>query len=196
MKHLKNSMSLFLWMLFGSLVGIAVSTAVFELYRFLDELLPKDVLSYDIASGDKFFDSLYTSLWLISLFITLFISVYLSLRYDNSKFEFIITKTEGLYKIPEVLPTYISNYAVSDICSSIINGIIYTVPFFFIPMPFIKNESFLAKLSEPYKTMSECFGYVLSPILMIIMLSICYAASVLLALKYYRARWFSAFSEV
>lgn len=195
MKYVRTTLGLILWMLLGSLIGILVSTTVSELYRFLNDVLPSVFPSYDIGSGDKLFDTLYTSLWFVSLVITLFITVYLSARYDNFKFELIITKTEGLYKICDFLPTYINIFGKSDLCASMVNGIIYTVPFAFIPMPFIKNESFLAKLAEPYKMMSEGFGYVISPIVMVIIIALCYCATVPLVLKYYRARWFSAFME-
>lgn len=196
MKYLRSSAQLFLWMLLGSLIGIGVSVVVSELYRFLNDLVPNLFPTYEIGTTDKFFDSLYTSLWFISLVIAVFITVYLSLRYDNKKFEFIITKTDGLYKIRNFLPTYVDVFAKADFCASVINGIIYSIPFIFIPMPFIKNESFLAKLAEPYKLMSECFGYVFAPIVMMIIIAACYLFAVPLALKYYRAKWFSAFSEV
>ena len=196
MKYIKFSTKLFLWMLLGSLIGLAVSTAISELYRLLNEIMPSIFPSYDVSSNAEFFDTLYTSLWLISLFITVFISVYLSLRYDNDKFEFIITKTEGFYKVREFLPTYVSIFGLYDIVSAIVSGFAFTLPFAFIPMPFIKNESVLAKLSEPYKLMSECFGIDMAPLVMVFFIALCYLCSVPLALKYYRARWFSAFSEV
>ena len=196
MKHLKNTAHLFLWMLIGSLIGIVISTFFSELYSLLNELMPTVFPSYDLSSNDKFFDTLYTSLWFVSLFVTLFVSVYLSLRYDNEKFERIITKTDGLYKIPTFLPTYICIYGKFDVLSSVVIGSLFTIPFFFVPMQFIKNEGFLANLAEPYKLMGECFGYTLAPIVMILMIAFCYALSIPFALKYYRARWFSAFSEV
>lgn len=195
-KYTKTAVMLFLWMLLGSLIYIAVSTAVSEFYRFLDELTAQDITSFDARPGKDFFDNLYSFLWFISLVITLCITVYLSMRYDNYKFEFIISKTDGLYEIPAFLPTYINNFGLSDVCSACVNGIVYTVPFFFVPIQFIKNESFAAKLAEPYKMMSETFGYILSPVILAFIILLSYAVSILLALKYYRAKWFSAFSEV
>ncbi len=196
MQSLKESVRLFLYMILGAVIGICVSITVSELYRFLNEIIPEVFPSYDIGSNKTFFDSIYTSLWFISLVVTVLITVYISLRYNNQKYERIITKTEGLYKIREVLPTYISIFGKSDVFSAITNGLIYTIPFIFVPMPFIKNESFLAKLSEPYKMMSECFGYVLAPIVMIVIIAACYTVAIPLTLKYYRAKWFSSFSEV
>ena len=196
MKYVKTAYGLLRWMLLGSLIGIGVSTAVSELYRFLNEMMPNVISSYDVTSQAKFFDTLYTSLWLISLVITIFISVYLSLRYDNMKFEKIITKTEGLYEIRGFLPTYINIFAPSDIISAAVCGSVFTISFSFIPMQFIKHESFIAKLAEPYKLMSECFGFVLAPIVMMLFIALSYLAAIPLALKYYRAKWFSVFSEV
>ena len=196
MKYAKTPINLFLWMLVGSLIGIGVSTAVSELYRFLNELFPIAFPSYDVTSGASYFDTLYTSLWLISLVITTFITVYLSMRYDNFKFEKIISKTDGLYEIRTVLPTYLNIFAPSDVISAVICGIVYSIPFSFIPMQFIKHESFVAKLAEPYKLLSECFGAGLAPVVMTLVIALAYVASVPLALKYYRAKWFSAFSEV
>lgn len=196
MKYAKTPINLFLWMLVGTLVGIGVSTAVSELYRFLNELFPSAFPSYDVTSGASYFDTLYTSLWLISLVITTFITVYLSMRYDNFKYEKIISKTDGLYKIQTVLPTYVNLFVFSDIASAVLCAVVFTVPFSFIPMQFIKHESFVAKLAEPYKMLSECFGIAFAPIVMMLLIALAYLASVPLALKYYRAKWFSAFSEV
>ena len=196
MKYVKTAYGLLRWMLLGSLIGIGVSTAVSELYRFLNEVMPNVFPSYDVTSKAQFFDTLYTSLWLISLVITIFISVYLSLRYDNMKFEKIITKTEGLYEIRGFLPTYINIFALSDIISAAVCGSVFTIPFSFIPMQFIKHESFIAKLTEPYKLMSECFGFALAPVIMTLVIALSYLAAIPLALKYYRAKWFSVFSEV
>lgn len=196
MKYAKTMINLSLWMLIGSLIGIGTSTAVSELYRLLNELMPNAFPSYDVTSNATFFDTLYTSLWLISLTITLFITVYLSLRYDNFKFEKIITKTDGLYEIRDFLPTYINIFALTDIVSTVLCGVIFTIPFSFIPMQFIKHESFLAKLTEPYKLLSECFGIAFAPIVMTVLIALAYLAAIPLALKYYRAKWFSAFSEV
>ena len=195
-KYAKTALKLFLWMLVGSLIGLGISTAVSELYRFLNERMPSLFPSYSVTSRAEYFDTLYTSLWLISLVITVFITVYLSLRYDNFKFESIITKTDGLYEIRTILPTYVSNFAVSDGISAILCGAAFTIPFYFIPMQFIKSESFAANLTSPYKLMSECFGAPLAPIVMALIIALAYLASIPLALKYYRARWFSAFSEV
>ena len=196
MKYAKTPINLMLWMLLGSLIGICVSTAVSELYRFLNELMPSIFPSYDVTSRADFFDTLYTSLWLISLVITTFITVYLSMRYDNLKFEKIISKTDGLYELRTVMPTYINIFAISDLISAALCGFVFSVPFSFIPMQFIKHESFLAKLAEPYKLLSECFGTALAPVIMAIVIVLAYLASIPLALKYYRAKWFSAFSEV
>ena len=183
-------------MIIGSVIGIVISTCVSETYRFLGGIFPSAFPSYDVTRGARFFDTLYTSLWFIALAVTLFVSVYLSLRYDNFKFEHIITKTDGVYKIRDILPTYINIFGKSDLLASIISGALFTIPFIFVPIQFVKNQSFLATLTEPYKLMSECFGYVLAPIVMTLLIALCYLASVPLALKYYRARWFSAFSEV
>lgn len=196
MKSLRESARLFLYMILGAVIGIFVSVTVSELYRFLNEVIPGVLPSYDIASSKTFFDSVYTSLWFISLIVTVMITVYLSMRYNNQKYERIISETEGLYKIRKFLPTYVNIFGISDAFSAVVNGLIYTIPFIFIPMPFIKNESFLAKLSEPYKMMSECFGYILAPIVMIVIIAACYTVAIPLTLKYYRAKWFSSFSEV
>ena len=195
LKYWKTPLRLFLWMLIGSLISIAVSTFVTELYNLLNKLMPSVFPSYDITSGDVFFESIHTSLWFVSLLISLFTSVYFSLRYDNDKFEYIVTKTEGYYKIRGILPTYINIFGLSDAVSCVVLGSIFTIPFFFVPIQFIKNQSFLAKIAEPYKLMGECFGYA-APIVMIFLIALCFIASIPLALKYYRARWFSAFSEV
>ena len=101
-----------------------------------------------------------------------------------------------MYEIRSFLPTYINIFALSDAISAVLCAVLFTVPFSFIPMQFIKSESFAANLAAPYKLMSECFGMIPAPIVMSLIIALAYIASIPLALKYYRARWFSAFSEV
>ncbi len=41
-------------------------------------------------------------------------------RYDNGRDEFIIQKTEGFYRIKEVIPMYYNRYAVPDLIASLV----------------------------------------------------------------------------
>ena len=195
MKHIKKTYTFFLWMLLGIIITLTVGTAVSELYRLLGKFLPNAFPSYDILSDDEFFDTLYTSLWFISLMISMFITVYISLKHNNDRFEFIIDTTEGIYKIPDILKTYVDIFAKSDIVSCVIVGAIYTIPMIFIPEQFMNKSSALAALALPYKNMSECFGVILGPTVFIISLCAFHIAAVPLALKYYRAKWLSGFAE-
>ena len=58
---------------------------------------------------------------------------YLSLRLDNKKFELIISKTDGKYRLKDGIRIYLKEFLKSDIISSTVPVAIFTAAAYFIP---------------------------------------------------------------
>lgn len=195
MRCLKKSLSLIGFMLIGIILGIAVKSAVTELYYLLSSLMPSVFPSYSLSAERELFEALYAALDIISVALTALTMVYISLLRDNDRFEFIITKTEGLYKVPDVLRIYVYNFGISDIISCVVSGMIFTVPIHFIPSRFVHGASTVATLIAPYKTLTDLFGAVGAPTFLFSVLIVSHLISIPFALRFYRAKWLSGFAE-
>ena len=128
------------------------------------------------------------------LVITLSVSVYLSLRFDNEHNEFIISKTDGLYRVYKVLPYYLKEYTGADIISSAVSALIFTLPFRFIPEGFFTNTNVLTEFLEVLHTAFVSFGLLG---FYLAFLGITLAAHILpipLAMMHWRAVWLSSFA--
>ena len=196
MKYFKKIFSLFLWMIAGILISAVCNVFVGELYRFLSGLLPGVFPSYDIVNERDMYYAMEETLLLFALALSIFCVTYISLTRDNDRFEYIITKTDGFYEIKDVLKTYVDKFALSDIISCIINGTVFSVPMFFIPIQFIERGTFIATLAEPYKNATEAFGLYFGAVFVILALAISHLIILPFALRYYRAKWLSGFAEV
>ena len=128
--------------------------------------------------------------------LTLLLPAYISIAYDNERFEYIISKTDGFYKISEGAKLYFPKYFLPDTIASIIAPI----PIFalkFIPIPNERRriikligdtlDSFLSFSNSFTNYLGEIFGIALL-ILIPIILKLIFAYP---ALKRWRAIWLS-----
>ncbi len=195
MKYLKKTYSLMLWMMLGIIVAVPMQTVVGELYRFLGGFLPSLFPTFDFTTERDLYYMLSDALMLASLAATIYTVTYLSMQRNNDRFEFMISKTDGFYKVKEVLKTYIDNFLLSDLLASLFVGVVFTLPFIFIPEQFIERGSLVSTLFSPYKTATLALGNVGGVLFGVGALVVSHLISIPLALKYYRAKWLSGFVE-
>lgn len=182
-------------MLAGLLIGAALRSVVNQFYDLLHGIFPETFPFYNTVLEKNLQERLETRLNLISLALTLVLTVIISQRLNNDRYEYIISKTDGIYKIDAVLPTYVSNFALSDLISSIIVGAAYTVPVAFIPKQFFGDGSLVGELLYIMRVPTEAYGTVLGSILVVLILSASHFATLSITLRYYRAKWLSGFAE-
>ena len=119
MKYLKAFLlGLCIWcvsfMLFG-LIDFAVKALI---YPALAEWFPRIVPEYNFVNEREDYDRLYATMSVISALILICISSHVTMRLDNERMEYMITKTEGLYTLSEGLNIYYSKYFRADVVAA------------------------------------------------------------------------------
>ena len=94
---------------------------------------------FDEPEAYKAFNAAITS---VGIIINIFIATNLSMRCDNKRFEYIIVKTEGLYKIPEMTKEYIETFWLTDIINAAVVPLLLTIPAYLIPEEYMMIPSF------------------------------------------------------
>ena len=192
----RRTYNLFLWMLLGLLTGVLIYVCLGEIYSLLKENLPTLFPTYNIVTERVLYDRAEKTVIIFSLIINLLLVVNISSKYDNGKFEYIVTKTDGIYKIPDILKTFVCKFALPDIIASIIVSAVYFIPISFIPSQFVNGGSFIASLVLPYHTVFTTFGIVGGTVFVAVFMLISHAIALYPSLRYYRAKWLSGFAEV
>ncbi len=195
MTVIRKTFYLFLWMLLGLISGVIIYVCVGDVYSLLKENLPSLFPTYNIVAERELYERSENAVIIISMLLNILTIVYISSRLDNDKLEYIVTKTDGIYKIPDVLKAFVCKFAISDFISSIIVSAAYFIPISFIPAQFMKRGSLAASLALPFKTAYELFGYAGGLILVSLAFLTSHALAVYPSLKYYRAKWLSGFAE-
>ena len=114
-----------MWMLLFVLIAQPIAHGVFwlsgHIYSALNEWLGSQLFPLFSPISDAEGYRVYLAvLWLISYVIALTLSVYLSLSHSNERCEWVISKTEGFFTLPELYPVYLRRYALCDLTSSLI----------------------------------------------------------------------------
>lgn len=158
-------------------------------YTYLSETIPGVVRTlnpihtpdeYEIYLGAVSTFGALVCFWLIN---------YISLRLDNRKFEFIISKTDGQYEIGEGLRLYFGEFLRSDIIASTVSIGVLVAGAYFIPEKLLDRGLML--LFYPGVSLIEIYGLVGAVLIAVAFSLICRLLSVPLALRTWRALWLS-----
>ena len=194
-KCIKNTAALFAWMLLGLVIGTLIHNLIHEIYLLLYKYMPEQFPLYSAVFDKEEYRKITNTIALISFSLSMISITYIAQRYNNDRFEFIITKTDGLYKIPTVLKIYVYNFGISDLVSSIVCGVFFTLPVCFIPSPFFSSGSVFAEFLNLSKMLSLALGAPGSVLFGVFMLIFSHAVTLVFILKHYRARWLTGFAE-
>lgn len=89
-------------------------------YEALIDWFPYVFKDYSpVLNADKYFFAALVEQMLASVLSIALATLWVT-RHDNGRDEFIIRKTEGLYRIKDVLPLYYKRYAVPDLIASLV----------------------------------------------------------------------------
>ena len=192
---IKKCASLAFWMTLGLIASAFIGSLVGQIYNLLYKNFPDAFPLYNAVFDKEQYVALTHAMAIITVSLTLILTAYIAGRYNNDRFEYIITKTDGFYKIRDILKTYVCIFGIGDVISSVICGTLFTLPIYFIPTQFFSSGSPIAEFLEPMKTLTEALGAVGSPIYASLFLIFSHAITLPLVLKYYRAKWLTGFSE-
>jgi hypothetical protein len=195
LKYLKRIGTLFLWMLPALFLGAFISVLVAQLYEHLSALFPESFPLYNVVLEKEEHEALTRLLDIIALGLTAIVGVFISLKLNNERFEYMISKTDGLYLTRDALPIYSKHFALCDLIASVLIGTAFSVSVSFIPKQFFSTGKTLATILTPLHLTVDAFGMIGASVYFSFMLIIAHFICLPSVLGFYRAKWLSGFAE-
>ncbi len=173
------------------LITLGLSLSVHEA---LMDWFPTVFKDYSPVLEAAEYESARNAVELTAVVAALFIAPIIVTRFDNGRDEYIISKTEGFYRIHELIPTYYKLYTLPDLISSL--AVTATVSALIIPAYFYTPEK-ISRLSEFIMdfrnfyigTLFDRWGYIIAPIAVFALTFIFKIISGIPAMKRWRAAW-------
>ena len=122
-KYINSLLRYFCFYLISSAFLLFISEPMFEILR---TIFPLAFPSYNPITEKEAYLALKESANLISAIITVTLATIVAVAFDNMRYEVVISKTDGFYRIGGCLSLYTSEFLVPDLISSLA-----------VPMPFI-----------------------------------------------------------
>ncbi len=162
----------------------------------LAELLPNIFEDFNrVTSGDEY-QRHELRCGVFALLASIFATSYIAALFDNARYERVIDRTNGFYKIHKELPRYISDTWCEDLIASSVIQLPFLL-FTLIQYPeHLKNLGrIISRYLAPHLAVTEVFGVILSYILITLTAFAARMISAPAALKRYRALWLTSFVE-
>ncbi len=173
------------------LVTLALSLSAHEA---LMDWFPTVFKDYSPVLEAEEYNSAKNAVEITAVISALFISSTIVTRFDNGREEYIISKTEGFYRIPELIPTYYKLYALPDLISSlavtVIGSALIIPAYFYTPEEISNFSQFVMDFRKFYiGTLFGKWGYIISPAAVFALTFIFKIISGISGLKRWRAAW-------
>lgn len=124
------------------------------IYTALSDKMPNIFPSYNAITEKAELISLEATLSLISAILTVFILTVVAVRYDNERFEFMISETDGFYTMRDGCKIYLRNYLYADVLSAFL----VPVPFFLMTLIELPESNIKA-----FRVIRDILGTLTSP---------------------------------
>ena len=106
-------------------------------YTYLSETVPSIVDTVNPIHTPEKYELYLKATATVGVLIGLFLINYIALRLDNEKFEYIISKTDGQYRLKDGIKLYLIEFFVSDAIASTLTVCALTVGACFIPVAWL-----------------------------------------------------------
>jgi hypothetical protein len=192
-KYFRNATRYFLVYLFLPLFFFLATALLDIVYSALLEIMPKLVPSYDRVLEKEEYQAFARTMSAIAALLAAFFASFFTGIYDNARYEDVITKTDGLYKVKDELPSYFRRTLPSDLIA------VSIAPSVFVPLtvPVYSKTAleYFGPLIAPHLSLAAVF----SPLGTYFMIfSVTLAARLLAmpkALDRYRSLWLTSFVD-
>lgn len=105
--------------LFGIIPFEVFSLALRTLHGYLTRQMPEVFPDYSpVLDPEKYAEVLQTT-DMLALALTILVLTYIAMRMDNARFEYTVTPTGGLYRIPESYLRHLREFTLSDLIVSL-----------------------------------------------------------------------------
>ena len=195
-KYLESFFGYFFLYSLAFILFYAFSYILRHANEFLAGILPAVFKVYNPILSQDELKNQNEIIALLAAFLSVFAVTYVSQRHDNLRYEHIISKTEGLYKIREGRDVYFSEFLCADIFCSL------TVPLFSLGLTFInipKNAPKALLIFEKYleyfvavpSAFVDKFGFIFGAALLLCASLISRFPAAYISLFRWRAAWLS-----
>ena len=125
-KYVHSILRYFTLYAFGFALLFVLGALIQSVYASLSDTVPTVFPSYNPITQKAELTSLEATLSLISATVTVFILTFITVKYDNERFSFMISETDGFYTLREGGKIYLQSYLYADLVSSVC-----------VPLPFL-----------------------------------------------------------
>ena len=115
-----KSLTLFLWLIPGSLISLLIKSLLDGGYVLLNRWFGSAFPLYNPITEGELADAHEMRIATLALLFTLLLVTYLSQRLHNGAYEYVIDKTDGLYRVPEAARLYRGRYFIPDLIASLL----------------------------------------------------------------------------
>ena len=158
-------------------------------YNYLAEVMPSVVDTVNPIHTPDEYELYLKCVATVGAFIGLFLINYVSLRLDNEKFEYIITKTDGQYRMADGIKLYFGEFFKSDLIASTVAVGTLVAGAHFIPEKLLdRGLIFIFKLGS---SLIEFYGPVGAVAVAVLFSFVTRMISVPLCVRTWRALWLS-----
>lgn len=162
-------------------------------YVYLSEIFPSVFPEYSQVLEKELYEALQTRLQVFSVLLSVFFIHLFCAVYDNFRYESVIKKTDGFYKIKDQLLPYLKSTAIQDALSCALSPLLLlsvsTVSF---PEKFLK---YFGSFFYPHILMLSNFGFLISYLMIIFAAVIARLIAAPLALDRFRGLWLTSFVD-
>ena len=158
-------------------------------YNYLSEVVPSVVKTVNPMHMPDEYALYLKAIATSGAFVCLFMINYVSLRLDNQKFEYVIDKTDGQYRMRDGIRLYFREFFKSDLIASSAAIVVLVVGAGFIPEKFLDYG--LIILFRLGASLVEHYGIVFSILISVFFSLLTRLISIPLALRTWRALWLS-----
>ena len=192
-RYFSNPVRYFIVYLFLPIVFFISAALVDVFYSALTEILPDTVPEYSQVLEKEEYARFMKITNGVSVLLAVFFISFLTGVYDNSRYEDVITKTDGLYKIREVFFEYFKRNFPSDVIATAIPAL----PFIALTLPSYSKKflDYFGGYLAPHFRLTELFGTVGAYFAILSVSLIGRALAMPAALARYRSLWLTSFVD-
>ncbi len=195
-KYLWTSAKYLIPYLFMPLIFSVGQNFVIALYNALSESLPQIFKEYNQVLDKEAYLSHIMRCRTFTLFSAAFIMSFAAAIFDNGRYERTVKKTDGYFKIPEELPSYVKSTIFEDLAASLT----VPLPFFLLSLiKFPETAKAAARLFSSYFSphifLTESYGLVLGYLLIVSSAIIAKLIAAPMALRRHRSLWLTSFVD-
>lgn len=136
-KYILPSAVYFMIMLLGGLIHPLISYIVIPFYSFLHISFPSVFPKPSVVLDPTGYARLEMWLFAVSALVVIMILTYVSMRLDNKRFELIVARTDGLYRLPKMSLEVLREFFLADLIPSVIVPLVYILPIYLIPQEYL-----------------------------------------------------------